>query len=165
MVEKFRTSIHTPLKKKTLFRGSFLAGIGIFFLIYGGVFLDVSQLNSWGWIIYAVGIGLIAYGLIPYRKLCALENSPNELVIEDNTLSYFSKKKPVFSLACSDINEFNYIDSQTPYGIAILLNQPMENKIIIYNQKAANTVFSGVPILFLPYFSKRTCERLNQIIH
>ncbi|MBA2727934.1 MAG: hypothetical protein H0U49_07165 [Parachlamydiaceae bacterium] len=78
-VVKIRSSICSQLMKSTLLKGTSLAGSGIFIFILAGIFLPPEYLTTYGLPIYAVGLGLIAYGLIPYRRLTALEKCPNEL--------------------------------------------------------------------------------------
>src|SRR5438046_2548052 len=98
-VLKFRSSINQPLLGKILFWGFLKAAIGLAFLILGGVFLPVSELQVWGFVLFLIGFGFITWGLYPYKKLLGLETNPNEFTVDDKEIIYFQKKgKPVFAI-------------------------------------------------------------------
>jgi hypothetical protein len=164
---KFRSSIHSSLKKQTLLRGSFIAALGALLIACGGIFLTVQQLGRWGIIIYGLGIALIALGLIPYRRMCRLEECPDQLVVsEDGLWSYYRRNKLIFTLPQKNIKKIDYIDNKSWYGISIACCTVKKLKMKIYDFKTAKKFFCKKKSaqIFLPYLSRNTYNALNELI-
>lgn len=135
------STITPDLKQKTLFRGTLLAGIGASLLLFSGVYLPVSTLKTWGLLIFFMSIGLIAVGMVPYRRLCQQEENPNKIVIgQDEVLRYFQGNKEVANFPFSAIENINHVDR----GIKISLKSGQS--------------------LFFPNFSHRSYQTLQQTL-
>ncbi len=164
---KFYSTITPSLKRKMLFRGTFLAGIGILLLSYAGVFLSPAILNVWGIPVLGLSIGLIAWGMIPYRQLCRLENDPDVLTIDERGLTLVRRGKALYMIPLTSIEKMEYVEKGTLYGIGIQLKESIPEKIVIYDpgfnmQKHQDTMrrHMGYPI-FIANFSRRTYVQLQ----
>lgn len=164
--EKYRSSIHTPLLQKALMRGSFLAGIGALALL-AGTFLPPENLKIWGPFLFLFSLGLIGWGLIPYRRLKRLETEPHEILITKDRLLFCWRKKPAFSIPLKRIKKAVFISSGDVYGIGISLEDASLSYVQALDEKFDITHFQQHSIkkygcdLFLPYFSQRTFEALQ----
>lgn len=162
---KFRSSIHSALKRYSLLKGSLIAAIGIIPLILAGTLIPAAQLAPWGMILFLFGIGMVALGLIPYRKLCRLELCPDELIIDaDNSLTYLKQRKLLVTIPSENIDKISYIDDPYHYGIALTFNSPTTKKIAIHDVRMGRKHLrkGQNEDLFLPYFSKRTYKELKE---
>lgn len=137
---KIRSSIDPQFKRKILLKGTFLASCGAL-LWLAACFMPPALLKHWGLPIFLLGSGLIALGLIPYRRLTQLEVIPNELVLDKNALHYFQKKRLVFSIPINDMQQMFYVEQRGKYGLAVKLKD--------YD-------------FFFPYFSKSSCKTFQQ---
>lgn len=165
---KIRSSLSTDLMRHVLMRGSLLAAIGIGLMAYAGTFFSLQTLHDWGWIIYALAIGLITFGLLPYRKLGRLEKKPHQIILgDDDTLIFYFQGKKTFSIPLEIIEKTDFQQDKYKYGIKIFLKKPVNNKIIIHDPSfnmqrfMAQSHKSYNCDLFLPYFSKRGFELLD----
>jgi len=144
---KFRSSIKPELKRRMLFRGTFIAGAGVLVVTLGGAFLPVETLSTWGLPIFLGGIVLIAAGLLPYRRLCKLEEAPHQITVtEVHTMILSNNGKEVLTVPLSEIRELSYVEKATRYGIRMEVNGLSD------------------PV-FLPYFTFRTLQELKQILN
>jgi len=66
----FYTGIDPKLKKRTLFYGSSLGALGALSMV-NALFYPNASLT-----LFLSGIGAVALGLIPYKRLCRFENAP-----------------------------------------------------------------------------------------
>lgn len=64
-----RSVVSPELIRQVLLQGSLLALAGGFILLFGGMFIPVDVMQKWGWFVFLCGLGLIAMGMIPYRRL------------------------------------------------------------------------------------------------
>ncbi len=136
-----RSTIRPELMRRTLFRGSLIAGIGIIFLVLAGIFLPVGLLSLWGIPIYLFSLGLVTWGLLPYRKLTRLEKKPEKICISnDGLLTYQNMIIPLLS-----IKSCEYIDDENRYGIKITLKGDLKGQ-------------------FFPYFSERSFNTIRDLI-
>lgn len=92
--------------------------------------------------ILIAGLGLIALGLIPYRRLQRLEVRPNELVISEHGLIYYKGGDLQWKLPYSSIQRLSFQETAWRYGIALDVEGRFD--------------------LFLPYFTKRSFQILDQ---
>lgn len=171
---KFRSSIRPSLLHSVLFQGSLLAFFGMLLLLGTGAFLSQESLKHWGLLIFFMSIGLIAIGMLPYRRLTRLEINPHEIVLEKDHLHFFMKKKCLISIPLKNIEKMSFIELGRVYGIGIWLkNFSLENAItretsfnIFKFHKNSQKKYQCD--LFLAYFSKRTFaelqSRLNDIV-
>jgi hypothetical protein len=137
-----RTSISPSLLKWRLYLGSFLAGGGAFLLLFSSIYLSTSVLEKWGFLILILGLGLIAIGLIPYRKLQRLEVKPNELILSEHGLAYYKGGRLEWKLPYDSIRSVTFFESSWRYGIYLDVEGRFD--------------------LFLPFFTKRSFQILEQ---
>lgn len=169
-VIKVRSSIKASLMRSVIYRGSIIASLGIGSMVYAAVFLPPEVLKKVGLPIFLLGIGLIALGLIPYRRLAQLEKKHNEIIISnDETLLFASKGKSLFTIPLKSIESMEYHEKGFHYGIGISLKKPVTEKIIVHDtwfnvhryQKYSRKLFGFD--LFLPYFSERTFQQIKEL--
>ena len=118
-----RSSIPSRLKRKTLFRGSFFAGSGVLLLLAVGIYSPLSFLHRWGLWVFLLGMGLIAFGLIPYRRLCFLETHPHELTIEPEMWTVRLTQKTI-RFSPQAICSAEYVEKKKESGIKLELQKP-----------------------------------------
>lgn len=161
-----RSVISSELMKNVLFRGFAIAFAGMFLLLAAGVFIPFSILQYWGWIIFLLSLGLIAWGLIPYRRLSRLQLKPNELILsEGHLLSFNSKGNRVLSLPFQSIDKLSYVDHAQCYGIAVWLKSSPHPLIVVYQFKEVEKLKKkgremGNADLFFTYFNQRSYKEL-----
>lgn len=167
MILKLTSSISPELKNRVLFKGTFLALLGVILLIGGGIFLSPTTLGYWGLPLFGASFGLMAWGMIPYRRLCALERKPQLICLtDDDNLQYFSKGKHILTLPTSIIEVISFRTSLSGYGIELKFKKPTLEKITVYGGPSAlSPLKAGADLqtcdLFFPYFSERAFKRLN----
>ena len=146
---KILSSISPSLLRFVLFRGTFLAGIGSAILLFAGIFLPAKRLDLWGLPFFLLAFGLIAWGLIPYRRLKRLETNPYVLLCDDKEeVHFFARGKLQLSIRRRSIKDIMWVEkkkrfwlfSSPAYGIEVALHQPRN------------------ATLFFPYFSKASFE-------
>lgn len=158
---KIDTTVTSPLKRWILFRGTILAllGVGIFF--YAGIYLPKELLAAFGIPLWLLGISLIAFGLIPYKLICRLENNPYELIItDDNQLHYVRRGKKIFTVPLYEIEKIETIGGSTSYGVGFKLKKGFSGK---FPKQEKNLIKYGVDI-YLPHFTPRACKSLKAYI-
>lgn len=168
---KLRTSVRTSLKNHVLFQGTVLSGIGAILLLIGGTVLPVGVLEVWGLFLMLAATGLIALGMVPYRRLTLLERSPNEMIIfPDKGLTYLLKGESILTIPLSSIQRFSYVEKEHEYGIGIHLKESLPEKVIIHNPKFAALAFQknshdqyGCD-LFFPYFTEHSYRSLMEYV-
>jgi hypothetical protein len=166
-VIKLRSSIKPYLTRHILFRGTLLAGIGALFLLISGIFLPPAILTFWGFPIFLLSVGLIACGLLPYRRLKRLEVNPYILTLENGEWIHFLVKgKPVFSIPYQSIASVEWMQKKYRYGIKILLKTPLPKPLLISNKKFnyenyhLNCMKKYQCDLFFPYFSEQALKSI-----
>ena len=156
-----RSSIKPSLMLKALLRGFVWALLGAIILIFSGAKLSVETLSHWGLPLFATGIACITFGLLPYRRLLRLELKPNELVVVgDDHLEWWEKGRKLLSIPLDAIENMTWLDEGAKYGISLQIREHPTRKLIIHDPKMK---MPSLP-LFMPYFSKRTCEELKDEI-
>lgn len=164
---KLRSSIHSDFKKKALFKGSLVGGFGILAMLYGSLYMGAESLGVWGFLIYSMAFGCIADGMIPYRKLCTLEQNPHLLTFtEDGDIDFYFKGKLALSIPDSAIESFLYRRTSSSYGVVLALKNACPKPIHIHGKfgyRISRVIFRH-PNLFLPYFSEHSFKLLKQEI-
>lgn len=139
-----RTTVTSSMLKKTLMRGCIPAFVGILLIAIGGATLPPESLQFWGLPLLAIGLGLITYGLLPYRKLSRLQLNPDQIkVFDQDHLLYIKKGTPLLSIPCEAISNIDYLEEKDRYGI----------------------VLHAGTALFLPYFSRRSYQELQTYLN
>lgn len=139
---KLYSTVLSRVKKRLLFRGLTLALCGALLLSTMGVWAPLSVLEVWGLPTFCLGIFLIGWGLIPYRKLTRLETHPHQLIIDETSLTFLASRGGVRTYHLSEIKQMNYWESKTRYGLQLELE-------------------SGR--VFLPHFLRNSS--LDEIVH
>lgn len=162
-----RSSIRSGLLKTALIKGFSMAFIGAFGLLLAGIFLPPPLLKGWGLLLFILFIGLMASGLIPYKRLLQLQTKPNELrAVGLKDLEYWSKGQKIISIPLESILEMNFVDDQNKYGIA-LKTHPKGIEINKNNLQRFQVLTGSTQrwdYLFL-YFSKRSLDELQAWRH
>lgn len=161
---KIRTTLSNPLLKQKLFKGFFIALVGVIAMVSAGIFLPGPLLSKLGLFVYIFGFGLITIGLLPYRKLSRLQNKPNELRLTgEDRLEFWAKGQCRLIIPIRCLKGFAYTETENGNGITFYLNHPseMDNKTLKGYQILVNR--EEPSILFL-YFSKRSCEELQEAV-
>jgi len=163
--EKLRTSIRNSLKKKLLFRGSLFAVIGAAILIYMAVAFSVHQLQVWGFALWSISILLIAFGLVPLKRINRLETRPHEILLSsDRELAFFLNKRKEVTLPFDRIEKIEFYDDGRIYGIAFHLKAPCRQPGFewIYLPQIWWIKWKTQSQLFLPFFTKRSFNELQE---
>jgi len=163
-----RSSIRPDLKKSILLKGSTIAIVGFLPLLYAGTMVPAEYLQFWGFPLFLLSFGMMAAGLIPYRKICKLEEQPNEIILSNDALQYCENRKRTLTIPISNIDSISKIENGKIYGIGlrlknseskITLHQPIEIEKLI--KKTGKTY--GVD-LFFPYFRERSFQELDTFL-
>lgn len=147
-VFKVQSSISRTLIRYTILKGTLIASVGGFLLVYCGGFISPPFLHQWGIFIWTAGFALVAYGLIPYKALLQLMIKPNEIIFDETRgqMHYMSRGKHQFVILVSLINRIKYIEGRLTYGIQFVFKDEKQKTI------------------FLPYFSKRAYEKVRNYV-
>ncbi len=130
-MQEIRTSIDPRLKKLALLKGMPLAAAGaVLFLFYG-----MRGVTPFGPLILLFALLLVAIGLRPYRKLCRLETTPDQLTIEEGQLQFLHRGRLQFALPIEKITRISYHD-----------------RIVLHTDKGD---------LFLSYFNEDAYQKLQ----
>lgn len=170
-ITTIRSSVLARLMRQTLLRGSFLAGVGIFCLLLAGIFLPLSEMEMWGPLIFIFSLGLITWGLLPYKRLKRLEENPYEIAIEGEEWLHFSAgQKLLFSIPICSIDHIIFIDQKNEYGVGVFLKKPLSKKLRLENSNFDLVGFQERSFkkyqcdLFLSYFSLRSFTSLQEYL-
>jgi len=109
----------TKVKNRLLFQGMTLGGAGVFILFVFGVWAPLTFLNAWGLLIFSLGIFLIGWGLIPYKRFTRLETHPHTILLDDKRLIFVSNKGGKCIIPYSEIRKITYFESKTKYGLRL----------------------------------------------
>lgn len=162
------TTVSSHVLKHFLVKGFAIAFLGALGLLYSGIFLSLSELQRWGFLIFLLSIGLVTYGLLPYRSLCRLQINPAQFVINAESLAFYSKRKKLLTLPLRSVAEIRYISDSMNYGIAVYF-KPRSSPIVIHeNLKEVQKLRQkGVKVgasLFFPYFNRHAYNELNSTL-
>ncbi len=168
---KLRSSLNRDLLKKVLFKGTFIAFLGVLFLFLAGFFFPLALLKTWGLPIVLAGFTLIASGMLPYKKLNKLATSPHEIYCNESDLTFIKSGAPLFRLNIERIAALSFVETKETYGIGIQLKRPPGACITILNAHRLFATFASdvkgkVPDsdLFLPYFNHLSFKELQEFI-
>lgn len=160
-----RTTLTPTFLHQTLLKGFGVALIGILGLLYGSIYADLSTLQTWGFTLFIVSLGLIATGLLPYRRLSRLQMNPNKLCLaEPHHLEFYAKGRLLLVIPMESIARLEYLSNPAPYGIALWL-KPTHSSVVkgfpedVKNLKEQGKQRAGAD-LFFPYFNQRSFEEL-----
>jgi hypothetical protein len=167
-VLKLYSSIDSNLMRKTLFKGFFFAFLGFFLILYTGIFFNRETLSTWGFTIFITGMGLMAWGLLPYRQLSRLASKPDEIIlVGTDHMEFYSKGKMLFRIPFQMIKKLSYIEQGKLYGIGLSLkSDSVETMICQFPKNLSHLVKQtkqkfGTDFFF-PYFSQRSFKEMQE---
>lgn len=154
------SGIKGDLKRQVLFKGSFVAVIGILLWIVVGSTMPTDKLTQWGGPVFLLGGALIALGLVPYRRLSQVEAHPYHLTLHpEGVIDLTHKGKVRCSVPAKAITKTAYYEAPGIYGIAIWLKPgTLSDAYCAKTQKRYHCD------LFLPYFGRHAFDSLKQWI-
>lgn len=164
-----RSTILPKLMHRVLWRGTCLAIAGAACLLIPGIIMSPVLMGIWGLPLFLAGMGLITWGLVPYRKLRKLEDNPYKIVISgEDAIQFSAKGKALFTVPREAIEQAAYCENETAYGIAIYLKSPLPKKLTVDDAGFNMADFRERSLkehgcdLFLPYFSNRSFSTLEE---
>ena len=134
------------VKKRLMVRGLLFASLGGLILLGMGTFAKVELLTFWGIPSFALGIFLVAFGMIPYRKITKLETHPHQILFDREALTFISNKGSNATIPYREITKIRYFEGKMRYGIWLerknkgpiflpfFLNDPGLHKIVHPNE-------------------------------
>lgn len=161
----FYSTVTPSLLRKTLLKSFAISLLGLLILLGGGIFVHPTLLKTWGGIIFIVGLGLITFGWLPYRRLTYLAAKPNQIrITSEPSFQFISRGHMIFNLPINTIKKLIYVKDQKNYGIGIQLMPDFKKQL-----KGKNLYLSPSPQnpsldLFLPYFSQRSFDELREYL-
>jgi hypothetical protein len=163
------STIHSSIKKATLIKGTIYGAAGMSLWLYGGIFLSPSVLATWGWVLLLLGGVFITLGLLPYRQLSYLENTPHQVKVDSLNELYFALHgRILFKVSLEKVDGMAYLDDDKHYGIGLWIAPTSKDitalhyslDLPLYVEENQKKYFCD---LFLPYFSKRSYYELEEI--
>ena len=138
----FFSKIDRATQKWLFKKGIGCAFLGFMPLIITALFCPIPFLEKWGILIFASGLSLLAYGMIPYQKMCYLKIHPHRLVLEKESFCFVDAKKGSFLFSYHDIEKIRLLKKKRGCFIKLYLKKK--------------------PFFFvLPFFSKECFEKLQ----
>lgn len=169
-----KTRILPSLKKKTLLKGTFLAGSGGTILLLSALTCSIPSLEKWGLAIFVTSIFLIRAGLYPYRTLCKKELSFDEIHLNSQKLTFYSRCYGSIDIPISDIEKLCFRDA-TKYGIEIAFSAQSKKKWKEQHQNLSLKNYHYFCLrkyncdCFFPFFDTKAVAELqaclNDIVH
>lgn len=171
MQDKWRTTIRPGYKLRLVLKASFGGGTGIACLVGVGAFMPLELLKVWGFPVLVAASTLIAWSMLPYRRMTRLENNPDELWTNSNgDLVYAVQKSPIMTIPLGAIDKCFYIDKPQDYGIAIAIKPHPSQKIRVHNSGLDFRAYQQATVLrygcdiFLPFFSERSFKNISEFL-
>ena len=163
------STVRPELKKRVLLYGTAYAALGALLVLISGLFLPPFWMQYFGFPLLIIGILVIAWGLMPYKRVTRLETQPHELVVtDDQNLHYAVSGQHVLTVPLQAIERLSFCDENVDrYGIALDLKSGMSELVAL--KKPGTSVVSYLASmrrryacdLFFPYFSQRSYRELT----
>lgn len=161
------TSIKSDFYRRKMFKGTIIALLGILVIFFGGSQVTPHNIHLIGLPILLLGAALIAYGLVPLRRLTKHDQHPSELSASKKHLQYSVNGKLLFTLPIDSLSDMHYVEKTNLYGIALSLKDKTKSAVIVHDPGFNFSKFieksqkiAGVD-LFLPYFGRRSFSRFG----
>lgn len=167
---KLYSMVKGPLLRKKLLRGTLYAVLGISLLIFAGLFIRVELMNKWGWLIFVSGLAFVAGGLMPYRRLSKMQDSPHELIIDAISISLQEGGKLRYTIPIACLERWGHLDGQSEYGVCLWFKKPLPERVRIFDRRLRFHRMTKRSCrrqgcdLFIPYFSRRSYSQLADIL-
>lgn len=162
-----RTTISRALSRHVLIKGFCIALLGIAALFAGGIFLPLPSLQKWGWLLFIISLGLIALGLLPYRRLVRLQLKPNELsLLDTEELTFKSRGRNKLTIPLESVSKMEYVDHPLNDGIAIWLIHPPPSPVVVHESPKEIELIrkqgkeNGNADLFFAHFNRHAYDEL-----
>jgi hypothetical protein len=160
------TSLQPSLLRRKLLKGFGFAMIGALIIVLSGTFLDPLKLKKWGFLLFLMSVFLIAYGLVPYRRMTVLTSKPDMLkIVALNYLEFYSKDTKILSIPLKSISNVIFCEDKFAYGIGLILKlDEKENEIYPFQSSRPQEKFRNRfnTDIFFPFFSKRSFKELQE---
>lgn len=160
-----RSCVKPSILRSTLFRGISIAIAGILIILGSGALLPLFLIRVFGLPLLFLGFALMAFGLLPYRRLSKLERSPYEIAYDETHFLFLRNKKPLFKVPLEIFEKIDYVEKGKLYGMGIKMKKPIKDKVIIFDKTIDFATFFSTSEgydLFLPYFSKSASEEVTE---
>jgi hypothetical protein len=162
---KVTSSISSKVLKHTLFRGCWIAFLGVALLLFGGTFVSLSFLQHFGFFLFLASIALITIGLLPYRKYTQMQLNPAVLIRNETSIAYYFKGKKILTIPMKSGSEWNYVNDPLRYGILLSVQNENAGPILVHQkislvEKMRKEGRRNGGILFFPFFSLTTYREL-----
>lgn len=162
------SGIRSEFKRQVLLRGAGWAVLGGGMLLLGGMYIPTVIMSYIGLPFLLLGLGLISYGLVPYRRLVQIEAQPHQIIIgDDRTLHYFAGGQEMLSVPLWVIERVSYCDEAIGhYGIVVDLKENGWEQVTVHRRTLslkryiAETHRRYGCDLFFPYFSTRSYKEV-----
>lgn len=165
-----RSSIKQELYSKILKRGTFLGAIGMLPILYGAIFMGPAKFSTWGFPLFILGMGLIAIGMIPIRRLTHLQQHANLLILTGTDfLEYHYSGKKTLTVPVGSIESITFLDDEIIYGIGIKLKKTLNEKVIINDPRFSYERYRKESLkryecdLYFPYFTQRGFQKIKHL--
>ena len=164
-----RSIIRSSTLEASLFKGCCIAfcGISLLFAAYYGL-LPLEK--EWSLGCMWIGGFLIAFGLIPYKKLSSMELKPYLIYVDNKELILILQERCLLKLPLESIKKVFHIESKGISGMAITLKSsiPLPAKIPKEVTKATKKIFTKEETLnshyqtfVIPYFGKNSATEFS----
>lgn len=125
-----------------LIRGTIRAVLGAGIICWVG--LSDVLVAQYGLLAFALGLGMIAWGLIPYNRLKKYLLAPAKITVTEKALIYERLPHYHRELAVSDIASAAFCERKPAYGLEVVLK----------NQEK----------IFFPYFTKTDATEITELL-
>lgn len=167
--ESLKTTISSVVIKRLLMKGLFFAMIGIIGITLSGAFFSVPLLKNSGLLIYLGGMGLIIWGLLPYKKMLQLQLKPNEIRLYQNgEMQFFSKGKKIITIHVNSIQQIKYYENKINYGVLIWFTQSVTERVVIHDGAKNEVDFmrkqgcaTADADIFIPWFKEKSVNKIT----
>lgn len=166
---QIHSTVKAPLLRRALWQGSVASVMGLFMLVWGGAFLPLEKLAVWGLGIFTIGMALIIYGMVPYRRLSKLQGSPDRLIVDEENLTVISGGKTAFTIPLQSVKRCGHVDGEKDYGICLWFRNALPEKIWVHDPNVCMKQVTRKARrqhgcdMYLQYFSRRSYIQLAEI--
>jgi hypothetical protein len=120
---------------------------------------------------FILGLSLITAGLLPYRKSVKIQSHPHQIAIDQEQLFFAERGTLTLSIPLTIIERIDFKEFGDQFGLAILLKNRHNEKIIVHKNGFNAADFSNSCLkkfhyhFFFPYFPKKTVSKIVEDSH